>query len=65
MRAAIDLSHARSESAWRPCCEDLRRTVPSDPGPWLAMVAESLYDAAGRRAFLGRLHQNWRHLERH
>jgi hypothetical protein len=29
------------------------------------MVAESLYDAAGRRAFLGRLHQNWRHLERH
>jgi hypothetical protein len=49
----------------RPCCEALRRTVPSDPGPWLAMVAESLYDAAGRRAFLGRLHQNWRHLERH
>jgi hypothetical protein len=40
----------------------LGRTRPTSPGPWLSLVATSLYTPAGRRAYLDRVHRNWSHL---
>ena len=48
----------------RAAGEALGRPRPSDPGPWLSLVASSLYAPAGRRSFLGRLRANWTHLPR-
>lgn len=42
----------------------LGRPTSTDPGPWLAILAESLYRPAGRQAFLERLRANWSHLPR-
>ncbi|WP_175507619.1 hypothetical protein [Nocardioides terrae] len=46
----------------RAADEALGRAVPSDPGPWLQLVAESLYRPDGRRALLERVRANWSHL---
>jgi len=48
----------------RAADEALGRAVRSDPGPWLQMVAGSLYRPAGRQALLERVRENWSHLPR-
>jgi hypothetical protein len=42
----------------------LGRATPTDPTPWLDLVARSLYSPAGRTAFLDRVRANWSHLPR-
>ncbi len=46
----------------RAADEALRRPRPTDPGPWLRLVAGSLYTPAGQRAFLERVRRMWTHL---
>jgi very-short-patch-repair endonuclease len=46
----------------RAADEALGRATPTDPGPWLRLVAASLYTPAGRRAFLARVQRTWTHL---